>query len=197
VENTLFIGSGITVSEVTWEKPISAAPQEDKAELLKRLQVGRRAERLKFLIGGLLILAAIGYLLISGTLLGQRFFITVEEALADPSFAGQNLRLTGAVIGPTIQEETLPNGRTRITFSIAHIPTQNDDLAQALFDAANNPNATQLQVVVENQPRPELLRHEAQAILSGRMDENGVFHASELQFKCPSRFEEAAPVIES
>jgi cytochrome c-type biogenesis protein CcmE len=40
---------------------------------------------------------------------------------------------------------------------------------------------------------PDLLQNEAQAILSGYLGEDGIFHANELLLKCPSRFEEALP----
>ena len=38
---------------------------------------------------------------------------------------------------------------------------------------------------------PDLLQHEAQAILTGALGVDGVFYASELLLKCPSRFEES------
>jgi cytochrome c-type biogenesis protein CcmE len=41
---------------------------------------------------------------------------------------------------------------------------------------------------------PDLLRHEAQAILTGRMDTDGVFQAEELLLKCPTRYEEEIPL---
>jgi len=41
--------------------------------------------------------------------------------------------------------------------------------------------------------KPDLLKNEAQAIMSGRINENGVFEATELLLKCPSRYEEAVP----
>jgi len=40
---------------------------------------------------------------------------------------------------------------------------------------------------------PDLLRNEAQAIMTGRMNENGVFVAQELLLKCPTKYEEAVP----
>jgi cytochrome c-type biogenesis protein CcmE len=43
-------------------------------------------------------------------------------------------------------------------------------------------------------PRPDLLRHEAQAIVTGRMGEDGVFYADELLLKCPTRYEEEIPL---
>jgi cytochrome c-type biogenesis protein CcmE len=38
-----------------------------------------------------------------------------------------------------------------------------------------------------------LLRDEAQAIMTGKMGADGVFYATELNLKCPTRFEEAQP----
>ena len=42
-------------------------------------------------------------------------------------------------------------------------------------------------------PMPDLLRHEAQAIVTGHVDEQGIFHADELLLKCPTKYEEAVP----
>jgi len=44
-----------------------------------------------------------------------------------------------------------------------------------------------------NQAMPDLLQHEAQAILTGKLEEDGTFMATELLLKCPSRFEEKTP----
>jgi cytochrome c-type biogenesis protein CcmE len=42
-------------------------------------------------------------------------------------------------------------------------------------------------------PRPDLLRNEAQAIMTGHLRENGIFYAEELLLKCPTRYEEVLP----
>jgi len=47
--------------------------------------------------------------------------------------------------------------------------------------------------VIYNGVMPDLLRNEAQAIMTGRMEADGVFHAEELLLKCPTRYEEAVP----
>jgi cytochrome c-type biogenesis protein CcmE len=52
----------------------------------------------------------------------------------------------------------------------------------------NNQNAARLQIRYEG-PVPDLLQHEAQAIMTGELGTDGVFYASELLLKCPSRFE--------
>jgi cytochrome c-type biogenesis protein CcmE len=169
------------MAQATWEKPVGA-------DIPSHLKSGNN--RLKFLIGGLLILVAVGYLIISGTVMGARFFITVDELLDDSSYIGQTVRISGAVLGDSIQYDS---EKLLIEFTIANIPQHFDNLAVALHEAVNNPNVTQLQVRVENQVKPDLLQHEAQAILTGKLDENGVFQATELLLKCPSRFEEDGP----
>jgi cytochrome c-type biogenesis protein CcmE len=150
----------------------------------------RRGGRLKFLIGGLLILGAVAYLIVSGTATSARFFITVEELVDEPEYVGQTIRISGAVLGDTIHYDS---ENLIIEFTIANIPQQFDNLALALHDAVNNPEAARLPIRVENQVKPDLLQHEAQAILTGTLSPDGVFHATELLLKCPSRFEEAGP----
>jgi cytochrome c-type biogenesis protein CcmE len=169
------------MAQATWEKT--------QVPGAKKISAGSNS-RLKFMIGGVLILAAVAYLIISGTMSGARYFITVDQLLSDPQYAGQTVRISGAVLGDSIQYNA---ENLVIEFTIVNIPEEFDDLALALHEAVNNENATRLSVRVENQVKPDLLQHEAQAILTGTLDENGVFHASELLLKCPSRFEEAAP----
>jgi cytochrome c-type biogenesis protein CcmE len=171
-----------------WEKEALPEDRKQKVEALNR-----RGNRTKFLIGGVMILAAVAYLIVSSTLTGARYFITVDEIHGDPAMIGETVRISGAVIGDSIvyDEENLI-----IEFTISHIPTEFDDLATALYESVNDPNMARMDVRVENQVKPDLLQHEAQAILTGQLDENGVFHAEELLLKCPSRFEEGGPVHE-
>jgi len=42
-------------------------------------------------------------------------------------------------------------------------------------------------------PKPDLLRDEAQAIMTGHVAEDGIFYADELLLKCPTKYEEAVP----
>jgi cytochrome c-type biogenesis protein CcmE len=55
-----------------------------------------------------------------------------------------------------------------------------------------DPSRARIKVVYVG-PKPDLLRNEAQAIMTGRMAEDGVFYAEELLLKCPTRYEEAVP----
>jgi cytochrome c-type biogenesis protein CcmE len=47
--------------------------------------------------------------------------------------------------------------------------------------------------VIYNGPKPDLLKNEAQAILSGTVNADGSFTATEVLLKCPTKYEEAVP----
>ena len=111
-------------------------------------------------------MVAILYLLISGTLQGARYFITVQELLQDDAYAGQTLRISGAVDGETIDYDS---ENAIIQFEIVNIPSQYDDLATALHEALLDPSAPRLRVMVQDAAMPDLLQHEAQAILTGAL----------------------------
>jgi cytochrome c-type biogenesis protein CcmE len=150
----------------------------------------------KFFLGGGLILAAVVYLITSSTQANAEYFMTVDELKADGEAAyGKSLRLSGAVIGDTVQYD--PQTLT-LTFEIAHVTGDNKEierqggLAEALYQAVIDPTRQRVKVVYVG-PKPDLLRGEAQAIVTGKLNADGVFIAEELLLKCPTRYEEAVP----
>ena len=152
--------------------------------------------RAKFIVGGVLIVAAIVYLIVTSTQASAQYFLTVEELIAKgDSVTDLDIRVSGAVIGDTIDYD--PQTLT-LKFSVAHVPGDNKEieaqggLAEVLHAAVSDPGRNRLSVVYEG-PKPDLLRHEAQAIMTGRMGEDGVFYADELLLKCPTRYEESLP----
>ena len=152
--------------------------------------------RAKFIIGGLLIVAAIVYLIITSTRASAQYFMTVDELAANAGdVIGRDLRVSGAVLGDTIQYD--PQTLT-LRFTVAHVPGDNKEieeqggLAEVLHAAVIDPNRSRLEVVYVG-PKPDLLRNEAQAIMTGRIGEDGVFYADELLLKCPTKYEEAVP----
>ncbi|GAB4528627.1 MAG: hypothetical protein Fur0018_14790 [Anaerolineales bacterium] len=154
------------------------------------------ANRSKFIIGGVLIVAAIVYLIVSSTQASAQYFLTVDEMLQRGSeVVGRDLRISGAVIGDTIQYD--PQTLT-LTFEVASVPGDNAEieaqggLAAVLHQAVIDPNRAHVKVVY-NDVKPDLLRNEAQAIMTGKLGEDGVFYAQELLLKCPTKYEEAVP----
>ncbi len=152
--------------------------------------------RAKFIVGGLLIVAAIVYLIFTSTKASAQYFLTVNELSEKGSeVIDREIRVSGAVIGDTIQYDAQ---NLRLTFDVAHVPGDNDEieaqggLAEVLHAAVIDPSRTRIQVEY-NGVMPDLLRNEAQAIMTGRMNENGVFVAEELLLKCPTKYEEAVP----
>ncbi len=152
--------------------------------------------RNKFLIGGLIILGATLYLIITAALAGAQFFYTVDELKARGSEAvGKPVRIAGAVLGDTIQYDA---ATLALTFTIVHTPADtqlindNGGLAAALDAAVADTSRNRLDIVYIG-VKPDLLKNAAEAILTGELGEDGVFHANELLLRCPTRYEEALP----
>ena len=150
----------------------------------------------KFIVGGLLILAAVIYLIFSSTKANAEYFMTVDELNAKTdSMVGRSLRISGAVIGDTIQFDPETHD---LSFDIANVPGDNatieaqGGLAKVLHDAVADPTRRHLSIIY-NGPKPDLMRDEAQAIITGRLGADGIFLADELLLKCPTKYEEAVP----
>lgn len=152
--------------------------------------------RTKFIIGGGIILVAAIWLVISSTLAGAQYFFTVDEIIARGDDAiGTPSKISGAVLGDTISYDP---DTLELRFVIVHMPAdqavleEEGGLAEALHDAVTDPARARIEIVYYG-PKPDLLEHEAQAIITGALGEDGVFYADELLLKCPTRYEEAAP----
>ena len=150
----------------------------------------------KFVFGGILILGAVVFLIASSTQATKEYFLTVDELnQKGSSIVDKNLRVSGAVVGDTIQYDA--NDLT-LTFDVAHVPGDNaaleteGGLAVALHEAVIDPTRSRMKVVYVG-PKPDLLRNEAQAIMTGHLGEDGIFYAEELLLKCPTKYEEAIP----
>ena len=152
--------------------------------------------KIKFILGGVAILAAVIYLIVSSTKASAEYFLTVDEVHSQNSqIVGRNLRISGAVVGDTIQYDA---DSLTLSFDIVHIPGDNAEieaqggLAEVLHAAVIDQTRSRLAVVYSG-PKPDLLQNEAQAIVTGHLGEDGIFHADELLLKCPTRYDEALP----
>lgn len=156
------------MAQATWTK-------EDKAAVDKP-----RSNRTKFIIGGVLMVAAIIFLVVNALSGTTQLYVTVDEYYAQQNkFAGRDLRVSGWVLGDTIQFTQIDATTSRLEFDIV------DDI--------NNPGQ-RLRVVAMNEPLPDLLQHEAQALVEGSA-EGGVFMSNPggLFLKCPTRYDEVEP----
>lgn len=154
------------MAETTWTT--------EQGDLLKP-----KSNRMKFVVGGLLIAAAIIFLVANAMSGNTQLYKTVDEFYAEQSrLVGHDLRVSGMVVGDSIKFTQIDATTSRLEFDIV--------------DSYDDPGQ-RLHIVAMNEPMPDLLQHEAQAMVEGRADENGVFHANEggLFLKCPTRYEEA------
>jgi cytochrome c-type biogenesis protein CcmE len=147
----------------------------------EELLVESKKNRLKFVVGGILLIAAIGFLVVNAMSGNTQLYKTVDEFYAEQSrLIGRDLRVAGVVIGDSIEFTQIDSQTTRLEFDVV------DDI--------NNPGQ-RLHVVAINEPKPDLLQHEAQALIEGHADETGTFYANQggLLLKCPTRYEELDP----
>ncbi len=150
----------------------------------------------KFMIGGIFILGAVVFLIWSSSAATSEYFLTVDELNQKAAkVVDKNVRVSGAVLGDSIQYEA---DSLTLTFDVAHVPGDNAEieaqggLAEVLHQAVIDPSRERLTVVYVG-PMPDLLRNEAQAIMTGHLGADGVFYAEELLLKCPTKYEEAIP----
>jgi cytochrome c-type biogenesis protein CcmE len=175
----------MTSNNPTWEKTPELAAQ-------LRPRFGQR--QVYMLIAGVGILAVVSYLLYS-VLFGGHYYTSVDELLADPDLVGKNVRVTGVIIG----DYQYDSSTETLTFVIGHIPTDGDaikdegGLATTLANAVNDPETTRLTVVYPSGEIPDLLENGNQAIITGKLDENGVFYADNLTLKCPTKYADELP----
>jgi len=158
--------------------------------------VRSKSNRIKFIIGGGLFVAAVVFMVISATQATAEFFMTVREVQESKAdLRGENLRVSGAVIGESIAYDVETG---ELHFVIAHIPGDDEEIRDAgglsyvLHQAVQDPNNPRLEIIYQGSP-PDMLRDEAQAILTGTLNTEGQFAAEELLLKCPSKYEEALP----
>jgi cytochrome c-type biogenesis protein CcmE len=151
----------------------------------------------KFVAAGLIIVAAVAYLIISNTGSTAHYFLTIEELLAMEGKATErNLTISGAVLGESISyDASVP----QVTFTIVQIPADPQEvkaaggLAAVLHAAVGDQRAPRIDVVYDD-VKPDLLQQEAQAIVRGQLGPDGRFYADEVLLKCPTRYEEDVPV---
>lgn len=134
------------------------------------VQVTKQAanKKIKFIVGGGVIALAIVYLIITGIQSTAAYFLTIDELYAKgATFENRTVRVAGKV-----DEQS--------------VDFNNRDLILA-FDVTSETD--QRLHVIFNGPKPDQMRHGAEAILEGTYD-GETFRAQSLLLKCPSRYDE-------
>ena len=128
--------------------------------------------RTKFLIGGGLILATVGYLMATGIKETGVYYLTPAELAqkvdTDRSIYDVGLKLGARVVRGSIQRDVASQ---TITFRVT--------------------DGTQSYPVVYRGLAPDTFTDEADVVVEGRLQRDGTFRATTLLAKCGSRYENA------
>ncbi|MGB0122268.1 MAG: cytochrome c maturation protein CcmE [Silvibacterium sp.] len=117
-------------------------------------------------IAVVIVLAAITYLAISGLRSNKSYYVTIQELQAmGPKAYARHLRVAGNVFPGSIQ----------------HSGTNAD------FVLIENTNKLRVSYEGEDPP-PDTFKDNAQALAIGTYGHDGVFHATQLQAKCASKY---------
>ena len=120
----------------------------------------------KFLIGGIIVFLAIGYLVFMGFQDSVTYYYTVSELMEQgSSIYDQNVRVKGQVAPDSVEQEAA--GRI---------------LRFAIIDGENTLSVTYQGVV------PDTFKVGAEVVVEGQFNSNGIFQAHTLMPKCPSRY---------
>ncbi len=122
----------------------------------------------KFLIGGIIIFLAIGYLGYTGFMGGATYYYTVSELIEQgSSIYGENVRVNGQVAPGSMEQESA--GRI---------------LKFTMIDVGGEENLP----VVYQGVVPDTFKVGNDIVIEGHLNSGGVFQANSLVTKCPSRY---------
>ena len=124
----------------------------------------------KIIIATVIILATVAYLAFSGARDNKSYYVTIRElqGMGDKAYV-RHLRVAGNVAPGSIHRVG-----TNATFDLLE-------------------QGRKLSVVYQgSEPPPDTFKDDAQALAVGTYSHDGVFHATELQAKCASKYAPAA-----
>jgi cytochrome c-type biogenesis protein CcmE len=127
-----------------------------------------KQKKVRFLVGSLLIVGAIGYLITIGISNTSKYFFTVDELLSqNVSYAGAGLKVKGNVVNGSIQRD--PSDYLNVNFSIE----ENDALLKVAYQGVT----------------PDMFIDGGEVVVEGTLGKDGVFLANTLLTSCPSKYE--------
>jgi cytochrome c-type biogenesis protein CcmE len=128
------------------------------------------SKRWHLLTGGAIVALVIAYLILSSLQGTTIYALTISELRArGPAIYMQPVRVSGTVDGNSIFWD-----------------------ASALTLRFNLVDGEEVLPVIYRGTRPDMFRDGAQALIEGKYQRSGVFEATKLLLKCPSKYEAAA-----
>ncbi|HET8655925.1 MAG TPA: cytochrome c maturation protein CcmE [Longimicrobiaceae bacterium] len=135
----------------------------------------------KFLVGGITVAGLVGYLMFTGMQDSMVYYHTpaelVQKVAVDPSYREVAVKVGGRVMPGSVHFD---NRTLDLRFTILDIAT-----GKARFP------------VHYQGPLPDTFEQGRDVVVTGRLDDQGVFQATSLLTKCGSRYEAGAEAYES
>lgn len=127
-----------------------------------------KPKQVKFIVGSLVIVLAIGYLIYTGIRQTSVYYLTVSEVYAKGvSYQGEGMRVEGTVVAGSIQKDF---GGLKAEFEIT--------------DGTDKRLPVHYKGII-----PDMFRDGIDVVVEGTLDTQRVFQAHTLLTSCPSKYE--------
>jgi cytochrome c-type biogenesis protein CcmE len=123
-----------------------------------------------FIVAGVAITAAVIYLIVANTSTTAAYYMTINELRGCHTCSGRIVRVAGDVMAGSVVRD---DATQTIRFSV----TEGKDVLPVTYSG-----------VV-----PDIFRPGITVVVEGKLPSSGVFQASTLLAKCPSKFQQATP----
>ncbi|HEX3409791.1 MAG TPA: cytochrome c maturation protein CcmE [Candidatus Binataceae bacterium] len=141
-------------------------------------------KRLRFALGGGLIIAAIGYLIVTAVRNTAEYYLTVDEVkVRQGELAGQSLRVAGRVAPQAISWDPVS---LTLSFGLAQPPPAVEAGVKPV--AVSVGGATIFHVICRGQPKPDMFAANRDVIVEGRLAADGTIEARQVLTSCPSKY---------
>jgi len=132
-------------------------------------------KKLKFIIGGVIILVAVIFLVAQSISSTGAYYMTVADLNSqNDKLVGQKIRVSGAIV-----QESEDWNATELMLNF-HMTDETGEEVLVSFHGS----------------RPSNFSRATEAIVEGEMTPHGTFQADNLLLKCPSRYEESPEVTQ-
>ncbi len=125
----------------------------------------QKSRFLRFGAATAVILISLGYLAWTGVQQSKSYYVTIKELQTLNGKHSKRLRVAGNVLPGSIKRQG-----SRVEFTLK----ENDNLLPVVYQGTEAP--------------PDTFKDDSQALAEGTYGRDGVFHASQLQAKCASKY---------
>jgi len=130
------------------------------------IEMNRSSQTVRILIAVIVIVATVSWLAVTGVQSNKSYYVTIQElnAMGDKAYT-RHLRVAGNVVPGSIE---------RVGTNAKFVLTEQGRNLTVAYSGA--------------EPPPDTFKDNAQALAMGTYGRDGVFHATQLQAKCASKY---------